>query len=223
MRVAADHRSEILKAAARLFARKRFHQVLMEDVAGQVGIAKGTLYRFFPTKEKLYAAICFEWLDSLHKELESAARGTQDVRARLREMIRRSVRHFATHRDFFQVMQRQETLKAFCVMPAFLERRAAFRDVYAGVIRKGCTQKVFRAVSPVLAADLLLGMLRSLLRFGDPRLSPEAAADTIAELFFNGIATVCQEGAHGAPAPVRSGRKSRARITSFKPEGRFKA
>ncbi len=224
MRVAADHRSAILKTAARLFARKRFHEVLMEDVAAQVGVAKGTIYRFYPTKERLYAAICFEWMDTLQQELQVAAHGSGDAAARLREMLFRSARHYDERRDFYQVMARQETLQVFYALPAFLERRAAIRDLYSEVIREGRARRIFRGVSPVLTADLLLGMLRNLFRFGDARRSPEAVARTILDLFLHGIAANRRAGTNGAPAAARShGRPSAAPRTSTRRKGRPKA
>ena len=188
MRIATDHRSAILKTAARLFARKRFDEVLMEDVAAQVGVAKGTIYRFYPTKEKLYAAICFEWLDTLQQELQDAARGTGDAAVRLQKMIHRSALHYAERRDFYQVMVRQETLQAFYALPAFLQRRAAIRDLFAGVIREGCARRVFRGVSPVVAADLLLGMNASVVSADKTDRYPQKGEDNYNEELLKAMA-----------------------------------
>ena len=42
---------QILEAAAQLFATHRYHEVRMEDVAAEAGVAKGTIYRYFKDKE----------------------------------------------------------------------------------------------------------------------------------------------------------------------------
>ncbi|SDM58116.1 TetR/AcrR family transcriptional regulator [Allokutzneria albata] len=53
----AERRAELLDAGARLFAAKPYEDVLMEDIAEQAGISRALLYRYFPTKRDLFAAI----------------------------------------------------------------------------------------------------------------------------------------------------------------------
>src|SRR5262245_3884718 len=103
MRLATDHRPEILRSAARLFAQKRFDEVRMDDLAERVGVAKGTLYRFYPTKEVLYSALCFGWMDELILQIKAIAEGPEPVPERMERMIAHSVTHFRKHQDFFQV------------------------------------------------------------------------------------------------------------------------
>ncbi|NBT62453.1 MAG: TetR/AcrR family transcriptional regulator, partial [Planctomycetia bacterium] len=51
----ASPQEKILAAAEVMFASKRFHEVLMEDIAIGAGVGKGTIYRYFKNKEELYA------------------------------------------------------------------------------------------------------------------------------------------------------------------------
>lgn len=50
-------RSRILAAASTVFRRKGFRRSTMEDIAREVGVSKGALYLYFPTKNDLLAAI----------------------------------------------------------------------------------------------------------------------------------------------------------------------
>jgi AcrR family transcriptional regulator len=45
---------KIIESASQLFSRMNYHEVMMEDVAKQASIAKGTVYNYFNTKEDLY-------------------------------------------------------------------------------------------------------------------------------------------------------------------------
>ena len=47
----------IVKAAEKLFARKGYAEVAMEDVAASAGLAVGTIYNYFPSKSALLLAI----------------------------------------------------------------------------------------------------------------------------------------------------------------------
>ncbi|NJM82012.1 MAG: TetR/AcrR family transcriptional regulator [Tabrizicola sp.] len=48
--------AEIIAAAMRLWAERGFAATRLEDVAAGAGIAKGTIYRYFPSKEALFEA-----------------------------------------------------------------------------------------------------------------------------------------------------------------------
>ncbi len=56
----AQRRQEIMTAAWELFQHQPYEAVNMNDVAQQVGVAKGTLYLYFETKESLFLAILHE-------------------------------------------------------------------------------------------------------------------------------------------------------------------
>src|SRR5688500_2767486 len=52
-----DRRAEILAAAERCFARSGFHQASMQEICAEAGMSPGNLYRYFPSKEAIIAAI----------------------------------------------------------------------------------------------------------------------------------------------------------------------
>lgn len=76
----AGVRQDILRAAEIIFTRRDFHEVLMEDVAQECGVGKGTLYRYFPSKRELYLAVMFEGIEALRDDLRaSLARDRKSV------------------------------------------------------------------------------------------------------------------------------------------------
>ena len=54
---AADRRARILDAAEACFVRAGFHRTTMQDVAAEAGMSAGNLYRYFPSKHAIVAAI----------------------------------------------------------------------------------------------------------------------------------------------------------------------
>lgn len=60
----AGRRDEILSAAERLFAEQRFSELHMARLAQEIGLAKGTLYLYFPTKESLFLGVVQRSLDA---------------------------------------------------------------------------------------------------------------------------------------------------------------
>ena len=62
---------QILDAAAQLFAKHRYHEVRMDDIAEHANVAKGTVYRYFHDKEDLYLALTRHGLNQLFAESQA--------------------------------------------------------------------------------------------------------------------------------------------------------
>jgi AcrR family transcriptional regulator len=83
----ASRRREILEAAERCFARQGFHRTTMQDVVRQAGLSPGAIYRYFPSKAELIAAIADERHQREAALLQSSALGehvSQDLRRAMR-------------------------------------------------------------------------------------------------------------------------------------------
>jgi AcrR family transcriptional regulator len=74
----ADRRDELLRVAAVLFDTVPYAKITMAEVAQRAGLAKGTVYLYFASKEELFLGVLekllFAWHDALDERLD-AARG----------------------------------------------------------------------------------------------------------------------------------------------------
>jgi AcrR family transcriptional regulator len=82
-----DRRNEILEAARRCVARSGFHQASMHDICAEAGMSPGNLYRYFPSKEAIIAAIAERDRAEVGAEL-AAARESGDFFASLAALAR---------------------------------------------------------------------------------------------------------------------------------------
>lgn len=71
---AEDRRKAILAAALAVFSEGGFAQARLDDVARKAGIAKGTVYLYFPTKEALFEALIRSAVSPVLSSLEALAR-----------------------------------------------------------------------------------------------------------------------------------------------------
>jgi AcrR family transcriptional regulator len=188
MRVAGDHREVILQTAANLFARKPFHEVLMDDVADKAGIAKGTVYRYFANKDELFFALSFSYIEMLSAELGTVAAAEKAPVPRLRRMVVRLIELILDNDDFFQVMQRHECELRTRRQGEFLKRRNIFFNHFVNAITEAQTNgEIVCPFDPVYAANMLMGMVRNIIRYCEPRPSPEETAGMVMHVFVNGL------------------------------------
>ncbi|MFF1902385.1 TetR/AcrR family transcriptional regulator [Kitasatospora sp. NPDC058218] len=61
----ADRRAQLLSVGAQLFAARPYEDVLMEDIAEQADVSRALLYRHFPSKHDLFAAVYRQAADQL--------------------------------------------------------------------------------------------------------------------------------------------------------------
>src|SRR5919202_1589992 len=76
----------VLRAAHALFA-ERGADVTMEEVARRAGVGVGTIYRRFPSKEHLFAAVSHAACADMHHCLIEAASEERDPVSKLRALI----------------------------------------------------------------------------------------------------------------------------------------
>src|SRR4051794_22095326 len=80
-------RADIISAALRLFAAKGFAATRLDDVAEAAGIAKGTVYLYFETKEELFRDVVRQELVPVLDRFDEAATAHQGPAADLLRLL----------------------------------------------------------------------------------------------------------------------------------------
>ncbi len=98
-----ERRDRIVRTAITLLERGEYDAIQMRDIAQEAGVALATVYRYFTSKEHLYAAALLEWAgDFPVGEPSKRARGRNDE-TELRALMRRAVRAFERYPQMMRV------------------------------------------------------------------------------------------------------------------------
>ena len=97
-------RQRIVRAALRALANSDYDQVRISEVARDSGVALGTLYRYFASKEHRFAAVFVEWQAALKKKLEKEPPRGGTEAERLRDVFHRTIRAFQLQPQFYRVV-----------------------------------------------------------------------------------------------------------------------
>ncbi|MGH9366605.1 MAG: TetR/AcrR family transcriptional regulator [Thermoanaerobaculia bacterium] len=187
-RVKTDEKQEeILEAASRVFAAKDFHEVLIDEIAEVGGIGKGTVYRYFRTKEDLYFATILRGLDRLDGALSAALPKEASPARRLGRIAREIISFFWHQRSLLMLLYRDErNLRA---------RRRGLRERHDRLVRlvqeaivEGIERREFRGVDPYTAAEMFLGMIRGINIFRRDEDTVEGLVSEIVGVFTRGVA-----------------------------------
>ncbi|MBI3457286.1 MAG: TetR/AcrR family transcriptional regulator [Candidatus Rokubacteria bacterium] len=189
----AKKRSQILEAASRIFAVRIYHRVTMDEVARSARVGKGTLYRYFPSKEDLYLAIVDEAFGLLIRRLEAERAAAVPPATTLCRMIEAIVDTFAQHLPFFRLVHRGEGRLFLRKKQVVRARRVHIARLLAEVLDRGVEAGAFRKVDRALAPSMLIGMVWG--------TTLNHAEDTPAEVLASRIGDLCLHGLLQAPGP----------------------
>jgi AcrR family transcriptional regulator len=181
-------RDAILAAGERAFGRRDYSQVQMDDVAAACGVGKGTLYRYFPSKQALYLAVTFDGIDKLRAELAAVVAEAPSAARALEQIVRRTLAFFWDRRGFFALIHRQE-LEPDADVREWFAQRAALTRIVEDTVRRAIAAGDLRPIDPRLATEMLFGMLRAANRYRTRTDSFEALVHTVMETFHRGDAT----------------------------------
>jgi AcrR family transcriptional regulator len=155
-----DKEETILEAAARVFSGRPFHEVLIDEVATAAGVGKGTIYRYFETKEDLYFAALLYSFDELSAALAESLAQETSPRRRL-ERIAREVLSFSwDRREIFALLLSDE--RRFPKREEEMQkRREAMSRLAQEAILEGIRRREFRGIDARIGAELFRGMIRA--------------------------------------------------------------
>ena len=154
---AVRNRERILATAEDMFARDGL-SVSVDDIARRAKVGIGTLYRHFPTKAALVAAIVIDRIGRVAERAE-ALHDAPDPGAALLGLIEQMVAEGAHKRDFVDALGRSDWLDT----PAADAIKQRFRRALAKLLAKAQTAGAIRA--DVMAPDLL-ALVRGVLAAG---------------------------------------------------------
>ncbi|HZR82014.1 MAG TPA: TetR/AcrR family transcriptional regulator [Candidatus Binatia bacterium] len=183
----AGLRNAILRNAEASFTGRDFHAVAMDDIARRCGVGKGTLYRYFESKDALFHSVMLEGLAELAGQIRAVAAAESAPPAKLAAIVRSILRHFAARPGLAGLVDREERKRGAAARRWF-GRRAELARLVAGVIDDGVRTGQFRAIEPRLAAEMLLGMLRAMNRYPAARESLATVERAVLDVFLEGVA-----------------------------------
>jgi AcrR family transcriptional regulator len=180
-------RTEILEAASRIFSDRQFHEVLIDDVASAAHVGKGTIYRYFETKEDLFFATILHGFDGLYEALLASLPREASPTRRLERIAREMLEFFASRGYFFRLVHHDE--RRFAAREEELQKR---RDNVGRLIQEclldGIERREFRGIDVRIAAELFRGMIRAANGFRRQEDDVDELVSAILEVFVQGIA-----------------------------------
>lgn len=182
---------QIIDAAIRVFARAGYYNSRVSDIAREAGIASGTIYLYFKTKDEILVTLfrekMAEWVAFVRREIATEP----DAVAKVRRLV---ALHFAVLErdpDLAEVVQVELRQGHKFFRGASAHEVSAYFDLIGSVLHEGVAAGRFRRDLPIkVAIKVLFGAMDQVAtswvlgkrgyRLGD-------AANAVAAIFLKGV------------------------------------
>ncbi len=183
---ARANRQRLLDAAVAVFA-ERGAEAEIREIAERAGLAVGTVYNHFPSKEDLLAAVVEEAAAQFEAALDTAL-AEADVVEALRSFVRRGL-HVAERFGSVMAAALEGQLPAMRATAAHRARRTACKRRIVDLFQRGVSEGRFRPGIDAEVAAAMLGGVFTPWTFAELRRSrtPEQITATLLDALLHGI------------------------------------
>ena len=186
-----DKPQQIIDAAVRVFARNGYYNSRVSDIAREAGIASGTIYLYFRTKDDILVTLFREKMAGFVAGLRKAISAEPDAVARLRRLVALHFQILEGDPDLAEVVQVELRQGHKFFRGASAAEVGAYFALISSVLEEGVASGAFRKELPIkVATKVLFGAVDQVatswvLGKRTYRLSETAGA--VADLFLRGI------------------------------------
>ena len=186
-----DKREAILRAGVKVFAEKGFFNSKVADIARAAGIADGTVYLYFKSKDEILHSIFDQAMEKFIEEGRSELSNIESPVERLTKVAQLHLKRLGDDRDLaivFQVELRGST--------KFMEEFSAagfheYLEVIRNTIELGQKEGLFRNdIKPIVCAKILYGSLDEMVTnwiLSKKSYELEPIANEVLKIFLKGV------------------------------------
>lgn len=186
-----DKREAILRAAVKVFARKGYFNSKVADIAGQAGIADGTVYLYFKSKDEILHSIFDRAMDVFIAEGGRELAELEKPEDKLRRIAELHLERLGADRDLAVVFQVELRGSVKFMQEFSAAGFADYLDIIRQTIEEGQQSGVFRAdIKPVIAAKILYGSLDEMVTnwiLSKKKYPLAPMANEVLKTFFHGV------------------------------------
>ncbi len=186
-----DKPQQIVDAAVRVFARNGYYNSRVSDIAREAGIAAGTIYLYFKTKDEILVTLFKEKMAAWVAHARAEIAGEQDAVAKLRRLVALHFRVLEDHPELAEVVQVELRQGQKFFRGASAHEVSSYFDLIGSILEDGVQAGSIRADLPIkIATKMLFGAMDQMATswvLGKRAYRLTDTADTVAEIFLKGV------------------------------------
>lgn len=184
----------ILEAARKVFAKKGFHDATVDEIANAAGLAKGTVYLYYRSKQEVYLSALKFGIGQMYAVLVDEVKKVETTEEKLKTLIVAKLAYFDENRDFFKIYYSE--LGRIPTHPGGID--SEFKALYLeqarlveSILKEGIRKKAIRNLRTEQTAFAISDIIRGVVTqriLGWSKSKTRQDVDFIFDLIWKGIA-----------------------------------
>ena len=186
----SDRMVSILEVAARHFYEKGYHATTIEDIAGEVGMLKGSIYYYIESKEELLYEIFLDVIEHGQAGVEKALKDVTDPAEQLERGLEQHIEAIIRNQARCGLFLHEFNALSKPRKQHVQEARKKYQKIFVEIIARGQQSGAFVEGDPNLLVNAVLGMCNWVCRWYRSENSPplETVKKTYVGIIKGGIA-----------------------------------
>ncbi|NQU86270.1 MAG: TetR/AcrR family transcriptional regulator [Mariniphaga sp.] len=158
-----DKKEKILKTSLKLFVERGFHNTPTSLIAKEAGVATGTLFHYFNTKELLINTLYLEVKDNMMVDLTSNLDNQETIKAKMKQIFMNSL-SWAFNKPEQQLFFMQYSHSPFIDQLTRQQGMQRFNKIF-DIIEEGGKTDVLKNISTEMLFEIAQGLINGSIKY----------------------------------------------------------
>jgi AcrR family transcriptional regulator len=197
--------AEIIHVARRVFARHGYRRTQIDKVAEALKVGKGTVYRYFGSKKKLFLAVANDAVREVSEETIRQSRAKHNPLDKIETAIRAQLEYIDRNPDIIEILMQERSEFRDDFKPTYLVYRDANLGQLEDILRQAVSRGHVRPVRVTQAANIICDLVYGVVMVSYMRKDRHLrdVCDDVVETLFQGLLTPAGQEARKAKAVAK--------------------
>jgi TetR/AcrR family fatty acid metabolism transcriptional regulator len=158
-----NKREKIIGAAGRLFGEKGYHNTTTAEIAEAAGVAAGTIYIYFTSKEELLVAVFEEFLGTHMERLRQGIADERGPEAKIRCLMNLGLKLMQENPTSARIFLSQLRQSPYMIKMVAKRSSRAYKDIIVSILEEGERTGMCRTINVESTASMLFGAFQNVV------------------------------------------------------------
>ena len=186
----SDKRTQIIKAAVKVFSRKGFHEAKVDEIAQLADVGKGTVYEYFSSKQEVFQEMFKVGMQFYVENITRELKPELPCQEKLRRIAKLHIRFITHYKDLARITMTEHTQFNEEFRNWIFENRSKKMKMLERIIDEGMASGEIRKVNSQVAAMAFTGILGTMFSpivFSGQKSNSKEMYETVMDIVFNGL------------------------------------
>jgi TetR/AcrR family fatty acid metabolism transcriptional regulator len=179
----------LIDAAIKVLNKKEYSKAPVDEIAKCAGVAKGTVYLYFKSKEEIYFSVLFALMDKMKEIIDETTKTEVSATKQMSLMLMKNVEFVSKHSHIFNALMNEITPHKDKFHSEIRKRIFEMNEAVASIVKKGIERNEFKNYPPALISGVFFSAASLIAhqQIENDKTYPPIPPEMLFEILFKGF------------------------------------